>query len=224
MPNRASGPRKNLLLTLWLLLPFAVLAGIVAIIFASYGKQKMDARPVGQGAGETGGANALGELLAGNDPIEQERIARDLREGRLIDPLEWPHGISIRVVLEDTGVPVHHVWLWGGEGTPAPRDRVTTGFPAPATGDEVRSIDAEGSFALAAWPAEAIGRIFEQGRPGAGVYVSRSDRVTVRGRDLLDADGTRLRRIELAPVPADQTTPGEPIEILVTLGSRGGSP
>ncbi len=56
--------KQNVLLTLWLLAPFAVLAMIVGWIFYSLrAGPKMDEPGVGAGAGDTGGANAIGEML-----------------------------------------------------------------------------------------------------------------------------------------------------------------
>lgn len=56
--------KQNLLLTLWLLAPFAVLALIIGWIFYSLrAGPKMDEPGVGAGAGDTGGANAIGEML-----------------------------------------------------------------------------------------------------------------------------------------------------------------
>ena len=59
--------KQNVLLTLWLLAPIAVLAIIVGWIFVSLrAGPKMDEPGVGAGAGDTGGANAIGEMLKDN--------------------------------------------------------------------------------------------------------------------------------------------------------------
>jgi len=77
--------RKNLLLTLWLLFPIMTMGVLVWVIFATVGApKKMDVPARGPGAGDTGGANALGEWLAGNDPNE-------------VDPAKWPGGVELRV-------------------------------------------------------------------------------------------------------------------------------
>jgi hypothetical protein len=53
-----------LLLTLWLIAPIAVLALIVGWIFYSFrAGPAMDEPGVGAGAGDTGGANAVGEMF-----------------------------------------------------------------------------------------------------------------------------------------------------------------
>ncbi len=60
--------KQNVLLTLWLLAPFAVLAMIVGWIFYSLrAGPKMDEPGVGAGAGDTGGANAIGEMFKSDD-------------------------------------------------------------------------------------------------------------------------------------------------------------
>lgn len=50
-------------LTIFLLTPAVMVA---ALLYTIGGPQDMHARPIGAGAGSTGGANAIGELLAGN--------------------------------------------------------------------------------------------------------------------------------------------------------------
>ncbi|MFG0306472.1 MAG: hypothetical protein ACF8Q5_09720 [Phycisphaerales bacterium JB040] len=96
----ARGPRKNLLLTLWLIAPIAVVTLLCVWIFTSFERgPAMNAPGRGVGAEDTGGANALGEWLAGRDPDEVQRINRDLREGRLIDPMKWDAGIDIRITV-----------------------------------------------------------------------------------------------------------------------------
>ena len=194
---QASGPTKNLLLTLWLGLPFAVLAAIIAIIFVSYGKQKMDARPIGAGAADTGGANALGQLLAGRDPDEIERIARDLREGRLIDPLDWPHGIRFTLEPDKSASDTRVLILWSGEGQP------TNKLSCGPMGSCTISI-----------PQSVLAVTFAAGRPGAGLYLARSDTITFLDNGVSDSQG-RLTKIPIEPVPTESTTPGEPIEIIV---------
>lgn len=99
--------RKNVLLTLWLLFPIATMAALVWAIVATVGApKKMEATPVGPGAGDTGGANALGEWLAGNNPNE-------------VDPAMWPGGVELRIstdafvappTLSPMGEEETHVW------------------------------------------------------------------------------------------------------------------
>jgi hypothetical protein len=199
--RRAKGSKKNLLLTLWLFLPFAVLATIIGIIFNSYGNKKMDARPVGQGAGETGGANALGELLAGNDPGERERTARDLREGRLIDPLEWPDGVRFVIDSDPGALSGRTLILWSGD-----EGGVFMSTCSP---------DARCEWIL---PRETIREAFAAGRPGAGFYFAPSEAISFAGGRVF-ADGQPLQKIAIPPVAADTVSEGVPIEIIVPFES-----
>jgi hypothetical protein len=191
--RRATGSRKNLLLTLWLLLPFAVLAGIVAVIFLSYGNKKMDARPVGQGARDTGGANALGELLAGNNPIEKERIARDLREGKLIDPLDWPGGIDL--IVEGDGLELGLLVAWGS--TDALRTTtIMAGEPSFIEHAEIRAV-------------------FGSTSPNAGYYLADKDITNRNGRPT--SKHGRIVKLVFPPVAAAEAVEGEPLSIRVSL-------
>lgn len=69
--------RKNLLLTVFLITPFLGLVAIfLAVAYDSRADRRteMDRKPrIGAGANETGGANALGELLAGNRATGPDR-------------------------------------------------------------------------------------------------------------------------------------------------------
>jgi|GEM_PF-2553107 len=94
----ARGTKKNLLLTLWLIAPIAVVALLCVWIFTSFERgPAMNPPGRGVGAEDTGGANALGEWLAGRNPDEVQRINRDLREGRLVDPTKWHAGVDVRI-------------------------------------------------------------------------------------------------------------------------------
>lgn len=193
--QRAAGLKKNLLLTLWLCLPFAVLAAIVAIIFLSYGNKKMDARPVGQGAADTGGANALGELLAGNNPIEKERTAKDLREGRLIDPLDWSDGIALTI----DGLPGDRALLftWGERGV-------------------ARSVSA-GSGDSTSIDRKWIESAFQNLGPTAGFYLSTGNLVSRNGRPASE-DGAVIK-LSFPLVPVADARPGEPLKITIDLST-----
>lgn len=218
MTTRATGRTKNILLTIWLCLPILVVGGLVAGIFIAYSKgPAMDARPVGQGRGDTGGANALGEWLAGNDPNEVERIRRDLREGRLIDPLDWPRGIRLIASPRDTSVPAHTLFLWGGEGGPVPQATVTAGFENPAS--PANAIDTLGySKGALTLSQSQLRMIFADGRPGAGLYASPTPTVSTSGARVYDAQGQQLERIPLTPVQRTDAVDGEPIDVVIPLG------
>lgn len=191
--QRAKGSKKNLILTLWLCLPFLVLAAIVAVIFISYPNQKMDARPVGAGAGDTGGANALGQLLAGRDPDEIERTARDLREGKLIDPIDWPHGINLTI----KGLPKNPALLF--------------------TWDERGTVSRISTFGTEPFPIERewIESAYKSATPTSGFYLSTGN---VIGRDGLPSseDGS-IFKLEFPPVEATEAQPGEPVEVTIHL-------
>ncbi len=91
--------KKNIALTIWLLLPITIVSLLMAWIFISLDTDRLmdDAVPYGAGAGDTGNANALGEWLAGRDADEVSRAVDARREGRAIDPLEWPGGVLISI-------------------------------------------------------------------------------------------------------------------------------
>ena len=94
--------RKNLVLTVWLALPILVFGGLLAWIFVSMSRPKlMDEAARGPGAGDTGGANALGEWLAGRSPNDVQRANTARRQGLSVDPFWWPGGV--RVIVEATG-------------------------------------------------------------------------------------------------------------------------
>ena len=210
------GFRKDVLLTVWLTLPFVFLALIVYGIFSAYsGGRAMDARPVGQGAGDTGGANALGEWLAGHDAEARERVRRDLREGRLIDPVDWPGGIKLTLVIPKSLE--HKVWvvLWNGVGsqsiaviTPGtPSDKELRMNPASIYDDTARCSVNIRHLTLKG--------LYFRGLSGAGIYIARTREVTEKEGRLIDADGNELVPVEIQPVPASMAVEGEPIEVRV---------
>lgn len=98
--------KKNILLTIWLLLPIIIVSLLMVWIFYSLDKDRLmdDAPPVGAGAGDTGNANALGEWLAGNDADAISEAVKARREGRAIDPREWPGGVMFQIQV-DTDLP-----------------------------------------------------------------------------------------------------------------------
>ncbi len=78
--------RKRVLLTLFLAAPILVVAGLLYAVALSLERGvRLAAPPVGAGAGQTGGANALGEYLAGRS--------------RLVPAESLPGGVAI--VLHD---------------------------------------------------------------------------------------------------------------------------
>ncbi len=74
---------KRILLTAWLILPLALVVLLCVWIGRSLHEGAIDSpAPRGQGAGRTGGANAIGELLAGRraDGTSRERAETELWE------------------------------------------------------------------------------------------------------------------------------------------------
>jgi hypothetical protein len=194
VPN---GVRKNLLLTLWLALPIAIFSGMVAWIFVSKGRPKaMNEVAVGPGAGDTGGANALGEWLAGRSPnlVERANIAR--RQGQAVDPFWWPGGT--RVVVE------------------APEARsVSVGWVDAQTG-LLRSV------VLRRDDGGAKAAVLRDHRPaeGALVYVSANG-LTQRIRDgvgeVVDDAGGLVVPVSVAPVPVGETAASDALTVVLPL-------
>ncbi|MEM9065251.1 MAG: hypothetical protein AAGB51_07155 [Planctomycetota bacterium] len=82
--------KQNVLLLTWLALPLVIIVGLMAWIMVTFRDDKpmADAPPVGAGAGDTGGANAIGELLRGRltepgtrDREEAERALAEEQTG-----------------------------------------------------------------------------------------------------------------------------------------------
>ncbi|MDF1809533.1 MAG: hypothetical protein P1U42_07555 [Phycisphaerales bacterium] len=98
--------KKNIMLTFWLALPITIVSLLMVWIFYSMDKERLmaDAVPIGAGAGDTGNANALGQWLAGRDANAVSRALDARREGRTIDPRDWPGGVTIKIPLRAFGV------------------------------------------------------------------------------------------------------------------------
>lgn len=188
--------RKNLLLTCWLALPILVFSGLVAWIFVSASRPKaMNAVAVGQGAGDTGGANALGEWLAGRDPNEVERANIARREGRPIDPFVWPGGTEI--IVEHRA-----------------DEAVSFGWVDPKTG-LLRSQVL--TYRDGAWRAVLIEH---RPAPGALVYVTAgtmSQRIRGDERSVVDGAGVALRARSIAGVVPETTPTPEPLPLVIVL-------
>ncbi len=97
--------KKNILLTIWLLLPITIVSLLMVWIFISLDKDRLmdDAVPYGAGAGDTGNANAIGEWLAGNDADAISLAVKARREGVAIDPREWPGGLMVKIPVSAFG-------------------------------------------------------------------------------------------------------------------------
>lgn len=186
------------------LAPVSVVAMIVWIIVAANpGESAQTFEPKGAGAGDTGGANAIGEALAGNDAEEIERQANEQRRGRTRDPLVWPDGFELVIhdralglSSEDMGVTPELI-LWPGVETPESAwqriDFEPTGdgrWSAVVERDRVREF-----------------MNFRQGATGGGIHVSVGTPVVAERA--LHGPGGALRPIRLPPVvvPSGQDGP-----------------
>jgi len=97
--------KKAVLLTLWLLLPMTVVGGLMAWVFISMDKDKpmMDLPALGAGGGDTGGVNAIGEMLHGNDPDAIQHAKRAQQEQIPMDPRDWPGGVELLINFKMVG-------------------------------------------------------------------------------------------------------------------------
>lgn len=201
-PLGSSVKTKNVLLTLWLAAPILVVALLCYWIFASFSSDQPHLKPraVGVGANDTGGANALGEWLAGRDPDEVQRLKRDLREGRLIDPYQWPGGIELRVQAAEGSGPMS-VLLY----PPAGRLDELVGMV-------MTSVDPTH------WHIVLLPEDFSQGQvvvvaPAGGKIEDTEHGVVVR-----HPDGEELAPIDIGLVPSDpEREQTEPIVIEISI-------
>lgn len=141
-------------LTVWLIAPIALVAGLsVWIVVSMRGEPLMDAPPVGAGAGQTGGANALGEWLAHRSESAQVRIVvEDRSEG-------WEGDLGPMVAHRANGwkgdpLTVAGPGRWEWSGTSADLDE---GFEVIRTGaDGATWRDAEGRRRLRLTAGEQV--------------------------------------------------------------------
>ncbi|MEM1184063.1 MAG: hypothetical protein AAGI53_03570 [Planctomycetota bacterium] len=194
---QARGLPKNLAITLLILSPLAAVSFIIWWIFTSLSAgPAMDAGARGQGASDTGGANAIGELLAGNDPDEIQRTNRALRSGEPIDPALWPGGITFTII---------------DPGLPATR-RPSLGFHnGRETSVSVMQGPNDGVFTLTVDPGEVD--------PGSLVLVGINGLSIDPGGPSVDGEGNAISPAAIDPVSisgADRTEP-----IIVDLNELG---
>lgn len=187
--------RKNLALTAWLLLPILVFAGLVVWIFITMDRPRlMDEAAVGPGSADTGGANALGEWLAGRSPNEVERANIARRQGQDVDPFWWPGGVEVIVRAPQSGTVVG----------------VSLGWIDPET-DLLRAVVLRRGDEPGVWSAT-----LRENRPpeGSQVYLSdRGMRQRIRDgrREVIDDTGVMLVPFTVRPVPSADTLPSDPI-------------
>ena len=182
------------MLTGWLLLPIAVFGGLVAWIFVTAARPKaMDVPAVGPGAGDTGGANALGEWIAGRDPNDVQRANIARREGKPIDPFVWPGGTEVVVAG-------------------APADPVSFGWLDPRTGLLRAQVL---RFRDGAWRAVLIEH---RPPPGVPVYIARgamSQRILGGDRVIIDASGGAVRPVSIGAVVPEGTQASDPLPLAI---------
>lgn len=190
------GVRKNLILTVWLALPILVFAGLVVWIFASMGGGGERPEPIGPGAGDTGGANAIGEWLAGRNPDDVERANIARRQGASVDPFGWPGGTRVEVEAPDAGV-------------------VSVGWVDPDTG-LLRAV-ALRRAGDGLWAA-----VLKDNRPPPGTLVFVSDRglaqqIREGRREVVDDAGALLLPQPVAPAPVEHTAASAPLTVRLSM-------
>lgn len=194
--------RQKLLLTGWLLFPILVFAGLVGWIFVTKGAPKaMNEPPVGAGAGDTGGANAIGEMLSGRDPnaVERANIAR--RQNLPVDPFWWPGGTEVVVDAPGAGQ-VSIGWL----------DPESSVMRAVA----LRRERPDGSV----WS-----RVMVENRPpeGAPIFVSTTgllQRIQSGRQEVTDDGGELLLPRAVRPVDTTGVPASDPIRVELTVESE----
>jgi len=198
MPAR--GLPKNLGLTALIISPLAAVALLMWWIFASLAAgPAMNAPAVGAGANDTGGANAFGEELAGNDADAIQRINRALRAGELIDPARWPGGLTLTIA--DPGLPAH--------------EQVVIAYSQTELTTVLQFMDrTNGGFSMT----------FEQGSPvpGTPIIVGVGNIAVVRKSGVMsatDGEGRVVAEVTLEPVPTEGLDDTQPL--VLDLGTLG---
>jgi predicted alpha/beta superfamily hydrolase len=117
--------RKSLLLTLFLSTPFVLIAGLMWYFATTVNADKpvAHAAPVGAGWGATGGANGIGELIAGNKvramgastPAPAAAAPAHVNEPKLVQPESLEQGF-ILIVQDKAGMasPATPIHIAGG--------------------------------------------------------------------------------------------------------------
>ncbi|MBL4591858.1 MAG: hypothetical protein JKY96_07855 [Phycisphaerales bacterium] len=184
--------KKNIMLTVWLALPILVVAGLMVWIFVSLDKDKLmaDAPAVGAGAGDTGNANAIGEMLAGNDADAISLANRAKREGVAVDPREWPGGMTLRLPA-DAFAGDRGAWnLWVLDENGFEKFALKTSRDAPG-------------FVEAYFP---VGRLSD-----ATIYAMDKDPILV-DNELVDPDGRVFKSIKV-----DRQVPGAQLQARASM-------
>lgn len=188
--------RKNVLLTVWFALPFVVVGVIFAWVFATFRTAAHDkVAPIGAGAGDTGGANAIGQWLEG------------ARAEPLADPRAWPGGVELVVPIDAAG--------WLGEPDASPRVLAAEADPGE---------HASRTWVMHRREREFVARVRADELEGvAALLVAPSDRVTVvhaGGRVTASEPGGR----PVLVVPLDPVDPGDRLPADALILRAGGPP
>ena len=192
--------KKNVYLTIWLLLPIVIVTSLIGWIFYSLDKDRLmaDAVPYGAGAGDTGNANALGQWLAGRDPDEVAAALEARRNGRAIAPSDWPGGVTVKIPLSAFGDDPEAMMLVFVD------DQSLEVLAQDMLRDDAGFVTIELSH------ADAQGFFF---------YASTTEPMLL-GNKIVDASGRALRPIEFEPqIPEPDLQVSEPMAVEVRIDS-----
>ena len=211
MPRVRFGPVS---MAIFLIAPVAVVAVIVWIIIASLGIHSEGVEARGAGAGDTGGANAIGEMLAGDNTDREQRDTARAGGDELRDPWGWPAGITVIVhdrglnlSSEDTGVRPELI-LWPGPGTP-PSAWIRVPFEPRQGGTWAATIGPDRIDAF---------RSLAQSTEGGGAMVVGVGEVRAVDGQLVGPGGP-LRRFTLERVPAPDADSEQPLPVRFDFAS-----
>ena len=192
--------KKNILLTVWLLLPITIVSLLMVWIFWSLDKDRLmaDAVPIGAGAGDTGNANALGQWLAGRDPDEVAAALEARRNGRAIALQEWPGGVTIKVPVAAFGADPQAMML------------VFVDDQSLEVLAQDMIADGEGFAVLDVSQGDVQGFFF---------YATTSEPM-LKGNRVVDADGRKLTPIMFEPqIPDPNLQISDPMVVEVQIAS-----
>lgn len=184
--------RKNVLLTVWLLLPLIVVGGLTWWIFRSFAAGPPEKLPpVGAGAGDAGGANAIGLWLRPD----------------AVDPRDWAGGVELTF-------PVDAVPDRDAPGTDVSAILVVGGPEAPSlrVWRPHRRAD-EYVLTLTRADLEGVSGVYVSPAPGASTAVENG----VVG--VSDASGRALRQLLPASVETGETARSDPLAIDLGISS-----
>ncbi len=192
--------KKNIYLTIWLVLPIVIVSSLIAWIFYSLDKDRLmaDAVPYGAGAGDTGNANALGQWLAGRNPDEVAAALKARRNGYAINPVDWPGGVMVKIPALAFGEEVESAMLVFVD------DQSLEVLAQEMVTDDAGFVTLEISH------GDAQGFFF---------YATTSEPMLL-GNKIVDADGRALRPIEFGlQIPDPNLQVSDPMVVEVRIDS-----